>query len=76
MNRTIIVICPLATGARQSGERTRPRVLAMAPRHRELFLAYKQTTHPNGRKIVSARALKAAREARALPGMVQPRHFT
>jgi hypothetical protein len=40
-----------------SGERTRPRVLAMAPRHREFL----------GTTIVSARAPKPAREAHTLP---------
>jgi hypothetical protein len=49
-----------------SGEHTRPRVLAMAPRHRELFLnaASRRDDHAES---VSARAPKRAREARALP---------
>jgi hypothetical protein len=44
-----------------------PRVLAMAPRHRELFLAYFQPAYPNGTKIVSARAPKPAREGACAP---------
>jgi hypothetical protein len=40
---------------------------AHAPRHRELFLAYFQPAHPNGRKIVSARAPKPAREGACAP---------
>jgi hypothetical protein len=43
------------------------RVLAMVPRHRELFPGSFQRTHPNGRKNVSARAPKLARGGACAP---------
>jgi len=53
--------------ANKSGERTRPRVLAMAPRHREFF--FPPAT------IVSARAPKPARDGACAPQTVAETNF-
>ena len=48
------------------------RVLVMAARHRELSSVPLNRLPHNGRKIVSARTPKPAREPRALPGLAPP----
>ena len=53
------------------------RVLAMAARHRELSLFCRNNPHVQIGKIVSARAPKPGREARALPShKEQPNEYS